>query len=34
MMKQLWVYLCIIGVWIGSVAWAQLPQLEDYRGDF
>jgi porin len=33
MMKQLWVYLCIIGVWIGSAAWAQLPQIDDYRGD-
>ena len=32
-MKQLWVYLGIIGVWIGSAAWAQLPQIEDYRGD-
>ena len=32
-MKQLWVYLCVIGVWVGSVAWAQLPQIEDYSGD-
>ena len=32
-MKQLWVYLCVIGVWMGSVAWAQLPQIEDYSGD-
>jgi hypothetical protein len=32
-MKQLWVYLGIIGVWIGSAAWALLPQIEDYRGD-
>src|SRR5262245_19948710 len=32
-MKQLWVYLCLIGVWVGSVAWAQLPQIEDYSGD-
>ena len=32
-MKQVWVCLCVIGVWGGSVAWAQLPQIEDYRGD-
>ncbi len=32
-MKQLWVYVCVIGVWVGSVAWAQLPQIEDYSGD-
>ena len=32
-MKQLWVYLCVISVWVGSVAWAQLPQIEDYSGD-
>jgi porin len=32
-MKQLWVCLCVIGVWVGSVAWAQLPQIEDYSGD-
>ena len=32
-MKQLWIYLCVIGVWVGGVAWAQLPQIEDYRGD-
>ena len=32
-MRQLWVYLCVIGVWVGGVAWAQLPQIEDYRGD-
>jgi porin len=32
-MKQLWVYLCVIGVWVGSVAWAQLPQIQDYSGD-
>jgi porin len=33
-MKQLWAYLCIIGVWFGGVTWAQLPQIEDYSGDF
>ena len=32
-MKQLWAYVCVIGVWMGSVAWAQLPQIEDYSGD-
>ena len=32
-MKQLWIYLCVIGVWVGGVAWAQLPQIEDYSGD-
>jgi porin len=32
-MKQLWVYLCAIGVWGGGVVWAQLPQIEDYSGD-
>jgi porin len=33
-MKQLWAYLCIVGVWAGGVAWAQLPQIENYSGDF
>ena len=33
-MKQLWACLCVIGLWVGGVAWAQLPQIEDYRGDF
>ena len=32
-MIQLWICLCIIGVSIGGVAWAQLPQIDDYRGD-
>src|SRR5215216_4513421 len=32
-MKQLWISLCLIGVWVGGIAWAQLPQIEDYRGD-
>jgi len=32
-MQQLWACLCVIGVWVGGVAWAQLPQIEDYRGD-
>jgi porin len=32
-MKQLWIYLCMIGVWVGGVAWAQLPRIENYRGD-
>jgi porin len=33
-MKQLWAYVCVIGVWIGGMAWAQLPQIDDYSGDF
>jgi porin len=32
-MKQLWACLCVIGVWVGGVAWAQLPQIQDYSGD-
>ena len=32
-MKQLWVCLCVIGCMGGSMAWAQLPQIEDYSGD-
>jgi hypothetical protein len=32
-MQQLWAYLCVIGMWVGGVAWAQLPQIDDYRGD-
>jgi len=32
-MKQLWAYVCVIGVWCGGAAWAQLPQIEDYSGD-
>jgi hypothetical protein len=33
-MKRLWAYLCVIGVWLSGVAWAQLPQIQDYRGNF
>jgi porin len=32
-MKQLWVCVCVMGMWFGGVAWAQLPQIENYRGD-
>jgi porin len=32
-MKQLWAYVCVIGLWVGGMAWAQLPQIEDYGGD-
>jgi porin len=32
-MKRLWAYLWIIGVWMGGVASAQLPQIQDYSGD-
>ena len=32
-MKPLWAYLCVISLWISGVASAQLPQIEDYRGD-
>jgi porin len=32
-MKQLWACLCVIGMWCGGTAWAQLPQIEDYSGD-
>jgi hypothetical protein len=33
-MKQLWACLWVIGMWFGGMAWAQLPQLENYSGDF
>jgi porin len=32
-MKRWWAYACVISLWIGGVAWAQLPQLENYSGD-
>ena len=32
-MKQLRAYLWVISLCVGGVAWAQLPQIEDYRGD-
>ena len=31
-MKQLWVYLCVIGVW-GQCGVGPAPQIEDYSGD-
>jgi porin len=33
MMKQLWIYLWVIGVWVGGTTWAQLPQIDNYSGD-
>jgi porin len=33
-MKQLWVYVGVISAWVGGAAWAQLPQIEHYSGDF
>ena len=32
-MKQLWACVCVIGVWCGGLAWAQLPQIDNYSGD-
>jgi porin len=32
-MKRLWVYLCVISLWTGGMAWAQLPQIDNYSGD-
>jgi hypothetical protein len=32
-MKQLWACMCVIGMWVGEVAWAQLPQIDNYSGD-
>jgi porin len=32
-MKRLWAYVCIISLWVGSAAWAQLPQINNYSGD-
>src|SRR5687767_8507138 len=32
-MKQLWAYLCVISLWTGGMAWAQLPQIDNYSGD-
>jgi hypothetical protein len=32
-MRQLWAYLCMISLWVGGVAWAQLPQIDNYSGD-
>src|SRR5262245_47186449 len=31
--KPLWISLWINGVWVGGVAWAQLPQIDNYSGD-
>jgi porin len=28
------VYVCVIGLWVGGVVWAQLPQIDNYSGDF
>jgi porin len=32
-MKQLWAYLCVISLWGVGVAWAQLPQIDNYSSD-
>jgi porin len=32
-MKHLWAYACVIGMWFGGMAWAQLPQIDNYSGD-
>jgi porin len=31
-MKQLWAYLWVIGIWVGGVASAQRPQIDNYGG--
>jgi porin len=33
-MKYRWVYGCVIGLWVCSLGYAQLPQIPDYSGDF
>jgi porin len=33
-MKYRWVYGCMIGLWVCSLTYAQLPQIENYSGDF
>jgi len=33
-MKHRWVYGWVIGLWFCSLAYAQLPQIENYSGDF
>jgi porin len=32
-MRHLWVYGCAISLWVSSLAFAQLPQIENYSGD-
>ena len=32
-MKQLCMYACVMSLWVGGLAWAQLPQIEHYGGD-
>jgi porin len=32
-MNRIWVYVGVISLWVGGIAWAQLPQIEDYSGD-
>jgi porin len=32
-MKRWWAYVCVISLCVGGVAWAQLPQIQDYSGD-
>jgi hypothetical protein len=33
-MRHLWVYGCAISLWVSSLAFAQLPQIENYSGGF
>jgi porin len=33
-MKYRWIYGCMIGLWVCSLTYAQLPQIENYSGDF
>ena len=32
-MKYRWGYGCVISLWVCGLAFAQLPQIEDYSGD-
>jgi len=33
-MKHWWSYGCVVSLWFCSLAYAQLPQIENYSGDF
>src|SRR5262245_3747745 len=33
-MKHRWLNGCVISLWVCGFAYAQLPQIEDYSGDF
>jgi hypothetical protein len=32
-MTRVWAYGWVISLWVGGVAWAQLPQIDNYSGD-